>query len=323
MNEKTVGLSGSFKGNTAPKSFVKNQIKGTRFTIAISSAKGGVGKSTFAVNFALALKSLNLKVGILDADIYGPSLPKMMSINEKPKSEDGKSMNPINQYGIQCMSIGFLVDEKTPMIWRGPMVTSAIKTFTQKVLWDNLDFIIVDMPPGTGDTQLTFAQEIKLDGVIIISTPQEIALLDVKRGIQMFDKLKVPILGLIDNMSFFKTKGGENYNIFGEGGVEKTAIEYKKKFLGKIPIDIDLRVAADEGTPLVQKKPDHEISKKIIEIAKKVKQSIPKSQKNPSIHSILFSKVLILLDRTFLLLTFFVLQLYLLLKFPYHPLYNP
>jgi len=179
MNEKTVGLSGSFKGNTAPKSFVKNQIKGTRFTIAISSAKGGVGKSTFAVNFALALKSLNLKVGILDADIYGPSLPKMMSINEKPKSEDGKSMNPINQYGIQCMSIGFLVDEKTPMIWRGPMVTSAIKTFTQKVLWDNLDFIIVDMPPGTGDTQLTFAQEIKLDGVIIISTPQEIALLDV------------------------------------------------------------------------------------------------------------------------------------------------
>jgi len=275
MNEKTVGLSGSFKGNTAPKSFVKNQIKGTRFTIAISSAKGGVGKSTFAVNFALALKSLNLKVGILDADIYGPSLPKMMSINEKPKSEDGKSMNPINQYGIQCMSIGFLVDEKTPMIWRGPMVTSAIKTFTQKVLWDNLDFIIVDMPPGTGDTQLTFAQEIKLDGVIIISTPQEIALLDVKRGIQMFDKLKVPILGLIDNMSFFKTKGGENYNIFGEGGVEKTAIEYKKKFLGKIPIDIDLRVAADEGTPLVQKKPDHEISKKIIEIAKKVKQSFP------------------------------------------------
>jgi len=273
MEKKTVGLSGSFKENTAPKSFIKNQIKGTKFTIAISSAKGGVGKSTFAINFALALKSLNSKVGVLDADIYGPSLPKMMSINEKPKSEDGKSMKPINQYGIQCMSIGFLVDEETPMIWRGPMVTSAIKTFTQKVLWNDLDFIIVDMPPGTGDTQLTFAQEIKLDGAIIISTPQEIALLDVKRGIKMFDKLKVPVLGLVDNMSFFKTKNGDNYNIFGEGGVEKTAIEYKKKFLGKIPIDIDLRIAADKGKPLVEKNPSHEISKTIIEIAKKVKQS--------------------------------------------------
>ena len=198
MDKKTVGLSDAFKGNTAPKSFTKNPIKGTKFTIAISSAKGGVGKSTFAMNFALALKSFGLKVGILDADIYGPSLPKMMSVNEKPKSEDGKSMTPINQYGIQCMSIGFLVDTDTPMIWRGPMVTSAIKTFTQKVLWNDLDFIVVDMPPGTGDTQLTFAQEIKVDGVIIISTPQEIALLDVKRGIRMFDKLKVPILGLVD-----------------------------------------------------------------------------------------------------------------------------
>ena len=153
MDKKTVGLSGTFKGNTAPKSFTKNPIKGTKYTIAISSAKGGVGKSTFAMNFALALKSLNCKVGILDADIYGPSLPKMMDIKEKPKSEDGKMMTPIEKYGVQCMSIGFLVDEETPMIWRGPMVTSAIKTFTQKVLWNNLDFIVVDMPPGTGDTQ--------------------------------------------------------------------------------------------------------------------------------------------------------------------------
>ena len=273
MEKKTVGLSGSFKGNMAPKSFVKNQINGTKFTIAISSAKGGVGKSTFAMNFALALKSLNSKVGILDADIYGPSLPKMMSINEKPKSEDGKNMKPIDRYGIQCMSIGFLVDEETPMIWRGPMVTSAIKTFTQKVEWKDLDFIIVDMPPGTGDTQLTFAQEIKLDGVIIISTPQEIALLDVKRGIKMFDKLKVPILGLVDNMSFFKTKSGNSYNIFGEGGVEKLANDYKKKFLGKIPINIDLRVAADTGKPLVEKNQDHKISKIFIKIAAKIKES--------------------------------------------------
>jgi len=273
MDKKTAGLSDAFKGNTAPKNFSKNPIKGTKFTIAISSAKGGVGKSTFAMNFALALKSTGSKVGILDADIYGPSLPKMMSIKNKPESKDGKSLVPIEQYGIQCMSIGFLVDEETPMIWRGPMVTSAIKTFTEKVLWNNLDFIIVDMPPGTGDTQLTFAQQIKVDGIIIISTPQEIALLDVKRGIKMFDKLKVPIIGLVDNMSYFKSDDGKNYNIFGEGGVEKTAIDYKKNFLGKIPINIDLRIAADNGKPLFEKNPQHEISKIFTEMANKVKQS--------------------------------------------------
>ncbi len=273
MDKKTVGLSDTFKGKMSPKNFTKNHIKGTKFTIAVSSAKGGVGKSTFAMNLALALKFINHEVGILDADIYGPSLPKMMSINEKPKSEDGKSLTPIKQYGIQCMSIGFLVDEETPMIWRGPMVTSAIKTFTQKVLWNNLDFLVVDMPPGTGDTQLTFAQEIKVDGVVIISTPQEIALLDVKRGIKMFDKLKVPILGLVDNMSSFEGEDGKNYNIFGEGGVERVAIDYKKKLLGKIPLNIDLRVAADSGKPLVKINPDHKISKIFIEIAKKIKES--------------------------------------------------
>jgi len=273
MDKKTVGLSDTFKTNTAPKGFSKNPIKGTKFTIAISSAKGGVGKSTFATNFALALKSTGSKVGILDADIYGPSLPKMMSINNKPESKDGKSLTPIEQYGIQCMSIGFLVDEETPMIWRGPMVTSAIKTFTEKVLWNNLDFIVIDMPPGTGDTQLTFAQQIKVDGVVIISTPQEIALLDVKRGIRMFDKLKVPILGLVDNMSFFQSDDGKNHNIFGEGGVEKVANDYKKDFLGKIPINIDLRVAADSGKPLFEKNPEHNISKIFLEIAHKVKGS--------------------------------------------------
>ena len=273
MDKKTTGLSDTFKRGIAPKSFTKNPINGTKFTIAISSAKGGVGKSTFAMNFALALKSIGLRVGILDADIYGPSLPKMMSINEKPKSEDGKNMAPITQYGIQCMSIGFLVDKDTPMIWRGPMVTSAIKTFTQKVLWDNLDFIVVDMPPGTGDTQLTFAQEIKVDGAIIISTPQEIALLDVKRGINMFDKLKVPILGLVDNMSFFESDEGKKYNIFGENGVEKVARDYKKEFLGNIPINIDLRVAADSGKPLVEENPEHKVSKIFQEIAKKIKAS--------------------------------------------------
>ena len=272
MEAKKAGLSEAMKAKMQPKKFEKNPILGTKFTIAISSAKGGVGKSTFATNLALALKKIGCKVGLLDADIYGPSLPKLFSINGKPES-DGKILKPILKYDIQCMSIGFLTEEETPMIWRGPMVTSAIKTFTQKVGWNNLDFIIVDMPPGTGDTQLTFAQEIKVDGAIIVSTPQEIALLDVKRGINMFDKLKVPILGLVDNMSFFETDEGKKYNIFGEGGVEKVAKDYKKEFLGKIPINIDLRIASDAGIPLVEKSPNHKISKIFIEIAKRIKES--------------------------------------------------
>ena len=272
MPKEKPELSDAMKKKMQGKTFEKNPIKGTKFTIAISSAKGGVGKSTFATNLALALKKVGCKVGLLDADIYGPSIPKMLDINEKPQS-DGQTLSPVIKYDIQCMSIGFLADQQTPMIWRGPMVTSAIKTFTQKVSWKDLDFIIVDMPPGTGDTQLTFAQEIKVDGVIIVSTPQEIALSDVKRGIRMFDKLKVPILGLVDNMSFFETDDGKNYNIFGEGGVEKLAVDYKKEFLGKIPINIDLRIAADTGKPLVEKNPDHKISKIFIEIAKKIKGS--------------------------------------------------
>ena len=254
------------------KSFEKNPINGTKFTIAISSAKGGVGKSTFATNIAIALKKIGCKVGLLDADIYGPSLPKLFSINEKPKS-DGKTLNPILKYDIQCMSIGFLTEEQTPMIWRGPMVTSAIKTFTQKVAWKDLDFIIVDMPPGTGDTQLTFSQEIKMDGVIIISTPQEIALQDVKRGIRMFDKLKVKILGLIDNMSHFIGDDGKKYAIFGEGGVKKTAEEFKKDFMGEIPIDPEVGKQGDLGSPIVESKPDHEISKIYFKFAEKIKSS--------------------------------------------------
>ena len=254
------------------KSFKKNPINGTKFTIAISSAKGGVGKSTFATNIAIALKKIGCKVGLLDADIYGPSLPKLFSINEKPKS-DGKTLNPILKYDIQCMSIGFLTEEQTPMIWRGPMVTSAIKTFTQKVAWKDLDFIIVDMPPGTGDTQLTFSQEIKMDGVIIISTPQEIALQDVKRGIRMFDKLGVKIIGLIDNMSHFVGDDKKKYPIFGEGGVKRTSEEFKKEFLGEIPINPEVGVAGDKGTPIVAEKPDHEISKIYINFAKKIKEN--------------------------------------------------
>jgi ATP-binding protein involved in chromosome partitioning len=272
MNDKKVGLSDTMKAKTEPKTFKRNPITGTKFTLAISSAKGGVGKSTFATNLALALKKVGCKVGILDADIYGPSLPKLFSINEKPES-DGLILKPIIKYDIQCMSIGFLTDEQTPMIWRGPMVTSAIKTFTQKVGWNDLDFIIVDMPPGTGDTQLTFAQEIKVDGAIIVSTPQEIALQDVKRGIRMFDKLKVNIIGLVDNMSHFIGDDGKRYAIFGEDGVERTAKEFDKKFLGQIPINADVGKFGDMGTPIVEKEPDHEITNIYLEFAEQIKQS--------------------------------------------------
>jgi len=257
-----------------PKQFVKTPINGTKSVILVSSAKGGVGKSTVAVNLAFALQNLGLKIGILDADVYGPSLPKLINLNEKPKSEDGKAMIPLEKYNAQCMSMGFLVDEQTPMIWRGPMVISAIKTMTQSVLWKDRDVIIVDMPPGTGDTQLTFAQQVKVDGAIIVSTPQDLALLDVKRGIQMFDKTGVKILGLIDNMSYFKGDDGKNYKIFGESGVEKTAKEYNKEFLGSLPIHQDLRSSADNGEPLAHSNPDHEVSKLFIDIAKKIKLSL-------------------------------------------------
>ena len=272
MPKEKPELSDAMRAKMSRKIPVKNPINGTKFTIAISSAKGGVGKSTFATNLALALKQVGCKVGLLDADIYGPSIPKMFDINEKPKS-DGQKLEPITKYDIQCMSIGFLADQQTPMIWRGPMVTSAIKTFTQKVNWKDLDFIIVDMPPGTGDTQLTFSQEIKMDGAIIISTPQEVALLDVKRGIKMFDKLGVKILGLIDNMSFFKGDDGKNYNIFGNGGVKRTAEEFNKEFLGEIPINPEVGISGDNGKPIVEKYPDHEISKIYLELAEKIKIS--------------------------------------------------
>ena len=252
------------------KRFEKNPIKGTKYTIAISSAKGGVGKSTFATNLALALKNLNLKIGLLDADIYGPSLPKLFAIKQKPENKEGKLI-PVNKYNIQCMSMGFLTEEQTPMIWRGPMVTSAIKTFTQKVDWKDLDFIIVDMPPGTGDTQLTFAQEINMDGVIIVSTPQELALQDVKRGIAMFDKLNVNIIGLVDNTSFFQGDDGKKYNIFGDGGVKRTSEEFKKKFLGEIPINSEVGKFGDLGKPIVESMPDHEISKIYANFAEQIK----------------------------------------------------
>ena len=272
MPDKKPELSAAISKDSGRKVYTKNPIIGTKFTIAISSAKGGVGKSTFATNLAIALKHIGCKVGLLDADIYGPSIPKMFSINEKPKS-DGQKIDPIIKYDIQCMSIGFLTDQQTPMIWRGPMVTSAIRTFTQKVNWKDLDFIIVDMPPGTGDTQLTFSQEIKMDGAIIVSTPQEVALLDVKRGIKMFDKLGVKILGLVDNMSYFIGDDNKKYKIFGEGGVRKTSEEFNKEFLGEIPINSEIGKTSDNGKPIVEEDPNNEISKIYRDFANKIKST--------------------------------------------------
>ncbi len=272
MPDKKPELSAATSKESGRKIFTKKPIIGTKFTIAISSAKGGVGKSTFATNLAIALKHIGCKVGLLDADVYGPSIPKMFGINEKPKS-DGQKLDPIIKYDIQCMSIGFLTDQQTPMIWRGPMVTSAIRTFTQKVNWKDLDFIIVDMPPGTGDTQLTFSQEIKIDGAIIVSTPQEVALLDVKRGIKMFDKLGVKILGLVDNMSYFIGDDKKKYKIFGEGGVRKTSEEFKKEFLGEIPINSEIGKTSDNGKPIVEEDSNSEISKIYLNFANKIKST--------------------------------------------------
>ncbi len=274
MFKNKAKIGDSLKKKVSSKNFTKNPIKGTKFTVMISSAKGGVGKSTFSINLLFALQKLGYKVGLLDADIHGPSLPKMIGLNERPKTNNDKFLLPLEKYGAQFMSLGFLVDEKTPMIWRGPMVAGTIKTLAEKVLWKDLDFLIIDMPPGTGDTQLTFAQDVKIDGAIIISTPQELALMDVTRGIQMFNKVKIKILGLVENMSFFKGDDGKSYNIFGEDGVEKTAKEFDKKFLGKIPINTELRKSADLGLPLTYKKPDHEISKIFADIALKIKQDV-------------------------------------------------
>ena len=270
MTENKPEISEAMKDKLAPKKFIKSPIRGVKHTILVSSAKGGVGKSTFAINIAFSLQNLGYKIGVLDADVYGPSLPKLINLNERPKNQDGKFLIPLEKYGAQCMSMGFLVEETTPMIWRGPMVISAIKTMTEKVLWKDLDIIIIDMPPGTGDTQLTFAQQIKVDGSIIVSTPQDLALLDVRRGIEMFNKTGVKIIGLVDNMSFFKGDDGKEYKIFGEGGVEKTAKEFSKEFLGKIPLHQDLRIASDEGKPLTQSSPEHEVSLLFKSIAEKV-----------------------------------------------------
>ena len=271
MNEKEANLSKNFMDQITPKNpFKKNKIKGVKKIIAISSGKGGVGKSTIAVNLAIALKNLKYNVGILDADIYGPSIPKMIGILEKPKSEDGINLIPIKKFNLQCMSIGFMVSEETPMIWRGPMVASTIKTFANKVLWDNVDFLIIDMPPGTGDALLTFSQEIDIDGAVIITTPQDIAIIDVKRGIEMFKRTNVKILGIIENMTSFTSDDGVEHFIFGKDGAKNIADKFNIELLGGIPINIDLRKGSDEGLPFIEFNTENKVSNIFKNISKKI-----------------------------------------------------
>ena len=275
MNEKEANLSKNFMDQITPKNpFKKNKIKGVKKIIAISSGKGGVGKSTIAVNLAIALKNLKYNVGILDADIYGPSIPKMIGILEKPKSEDGINLIPIKKFNLQCMSIGFMVSEETPMIWRGPMVASTIKTFANKVLWDNVDFLIIDMPPGTGDALLTFSQEIYIDGAVIITTPQDIAIIDVKRGIEMFKRTNVKILGIIENMTSFTSSDGVEHFIFGKDGAKNIADKFNIELLGQIPINIDLRKGSDEGLPFVELNTENKISNIFKNISEKIIKNI-------------------------------------------------
>jgi ATP-binding protein involved in chromosome partitioning len=243
--------------------------------IAIASGKGGVGKSTFAVNFAVALKKLNNKVGILDADIYGPSVPRMMDISKKPEINENNRLLPIEKYGIKCMSIGFLIGEDTPTIWRGPMVMKALEQMFNGVEWGELDYLIIDLPPGTGDAQITLAQSSKLSGSVIISTPQDIALIDARKAINMFNRVNVPVLGIVENMSYFIcTNCNERHEIFSNGGVKKEANNLKINFLGELAIDKNLRIHSDKGLPVCISSPESNIAKTYLQIAEKVDQNI-------------------------------------------------
>jgi len=265
-----VALTQESQLSSSKKSDSKFQINAKEI-IAVASGKGGVGKSTFAVNLAVAMSELGKKVGILDADIYGPSVPRMMGISGKPEISQNKKLVPLESYGIKCMSIGFLVSEETPTIWRGPMIMKALEQMFNGVEWGKLDYLIIDLPPGTGDAQLTLAQSSKLSGSIIVSTPQDVALNDARKGINMFKRVDVPVIGLVENMSYFICDNcDEKHYIFSHEGAKKEAEKFQIPFLGSLPIDKELRIQSDEGRPACIDKPEGDIAKKYLEIAKSI-----------------------------------------------------
>ncbi|RWP08602.1 Mrp/NBP35 family ATP-binding protein, partial [Mesorhizobium sp.] len=249
----------------------KRGVPGIEAIIAVASGKGGVGKSTTAVNIALGLAANGLRVGVLDADIYGPSMPRLLNIHGRPQTVDGKVLKPMENYGLKVMSMGFLVDEETPMIWRGPMVMSALTQMLREVEWGRLDVLVVDMPPGTGDAQLTMAQQVPLAGAVIVSTPQDLALIDARKGLNMFKKVDVPLLGIVENMSYFIAPDtGKRYDIFGHGGARREAERLGVTFLGEVPLEMGIRESSDAGTPVVVSKPDGAEAKIYRDIASKV-----------------------------------------------------
>ena len=255
-------------------------VPGVKHIIAVASGKGGVGKSTTAVNLALGLAANGLATGLLDADIYGPSMPRMLGVTEKPESADGKMLKPIEKYGLKTMSIGYIVNEDTPMIWRGPMVSSALEQMLRDVQWGDLDVLVVDMPPGTGDAQLTLAQRVALAGAVIVSTPQDIALVDARKGLNMFRKVAVPVLGIVENMSYFLCPHcGERSEIFGHGGAREEAEKLGVPFLGEIPLHLDIRTTSDSGHPIVVSKPDSAHAQAYKNIAGRVWKQLSANQR--------------------------------------------
>jgi len=271
-----------------------HHLDGVKNIIAVASGKGGVGKSSTAVNLAIALSNEKVNVGILDADIYGPSQPQMLGINQKPNSKDGKSMDPIIAHGIQSMSIGYLVDQETPMVWRGPIATSTLEQLLKETNWDNLDYLIIDLPPGTGDIQLTLAQKIPVSGAIIVTTPQDIALLDARRGLKMFEKVNVPIIGIVENMAtHICSKCGHEEYIFGKDGGIKISKDYNAELLGSLPLDINIRKDLDAGWPSVAKDPNSSISKIYESIALKTAFKLSKFGED---HTNKFPKIVIQKD---------------------------
>ena len=258
-------------------------VPGIGAIIAVASGKGGVGKSTTAVNLALGLQANGLRVGILDADIYGPSMPRLLKISGRPTQIDGRIINPMENYGLKVMSMGFLVDEETAMIWRGPMVQSALLQMLREVAWGELDVLIVDMPPGTGDAQLTMAQQVPLAGAVIVSTPQDLALIDARKGLNMFRKVEVPVLGIVENMSYFIAPDtGTRYDIFGHGGARKEAERIGVPFLGEVPLTMNIRETSDAGTPLVASEPNGVVAGIYRGIAAKVWEQLGGQPQRPA-----------------------------------------